>query len=399
MEKMSCKEFAEKITFSLLLCVCMCALISVFFVKNTGSNYARANELIWYVMKRTGDLQDIQDRYTDCFWKKDDFINLNGWLARLFGIRSYFKNKGIYITSDRWITGWYGKTSSDYEIEQTVDFKNFLDANEIKLLYVNEPVKYIDDSVFEKEFGMPSYSNRNLDVFLSRLDEVGVHYVDLRDGIRAEGLDVKKMFYRTDHHWTTPAGLWATRKIAEGMNAWCGYSIDTGIYDKSNYIFREWKGSWLGEQGVLVAESYVGRDDYTEVKPKFETSFTFKNYDGLEEGNFDGFINEGIYDPQSNVNAHPSWHYSYLRRNVINNKVGYGKVLILGDSYDYVVAPFISLGVRECDFIVLRDYSEDFDLRKFILDNGYDTVLVCYAQFMVGAHDYQGANYRMFTFH
>lgn len=389
----------KKISLSLLSCVCVCCLISIIFVKNLGNNYSRANELTWYLFKHAGELHAIENRYNDLFWKKQSLINLNGRLAGLLGIRSYFKNKNIYVTSDKWITGWYGKTSTDYEIEQITDFRNFLDENGIKLLYVNEPVKYIDDSVFEKEFGMASYSNRNLDLFLSRLDKAGIHYIDLREGIKAERLDVKKLFYRTDHHWTTPAGLWATKKIAKGMNDCCGYSIDTSIYDEANYTFTEWKNCWLGEQGRLIAESYAGRDDYTEVKPKFKTSFLFKDNNGLEEGTFDGFVNERVYAPESNMNATPSWHYSYLRRNVINNKVDYGKVLLMGDSYDHVVAPFLSLAVHECDFIILRAYPETFDLRKFILDNGYDTVLICYAQFMVGAHDYKGANYRMFTFH
>ena len=51
------------------------------------------------------------------------------------------------------------------------------------------------------------------------------------------------------------------------------------------------------------------------------------------------------------------------------------------------------------DSLVLRACDDSFDLRNYILENGYDTVLICYAQFMLGAHDDpNSSNYRMFTF-
>ena len=61
--------------------------------------------------------------------------------------------------------------------------------------------------------------------------------------------------------------------------------------------------------------------------------------------------------------------------------------------------PFLSLGVREIDALILRNYDDSFHLRDYILEKGYDTVLICYAQFMLGAHDNEAsANYRMFCF-
>lgn len=71
----------------------------------------------------------------------------------------------------------------------------------------------------------------------------------------------------------------------------------------------------------------------------------------------------------------------------------------MGDSYEQVTEPFISLGVHEVDSLILRNYDSSFNLRNYILENGYDTVIIAYAQFMVGAHDDESsANYRMFTF-
>ena len=90
-------------------------------------------------------------------------------------------------------------------------------------------------------------------------------------------------------------------------------------------------------------------------------------------------------------------HYSYDQPNVINHNVEKGKVLVLGDSYEQVVVPFLALGVSELDALILRNY--DGDLKEYIEAGDYDTVLICYAQFMIGAHDDpESVNYKMFTF-
>ena len=73
----------------------------------------------------------------------------------------------------------------------------------------------------------------------------------------------------------------------------------------------------------------------------------------------------------------------------------YGKVLFLGDSNSQVLIPFLALGVSELDSVVLRGYKGS--IRDLIDSEDYDTVIVGYVQFMIGAHDKPtSANYPMF---
>lgn len=343
-------------------------------------------------------MEAIEKDYVSAMLNKQLYIDFNGFIAKTLGIQGYYSDIGIYITDDEYIVSKRDETSTDYEYEQITSLKNFLDRNGIKLLYVNEPEKYIDDAFFFDQFGIPSYSNRNADLFLKRISMAGIKYIDLRENIVCDGMSSQDMFYRTDHHWTVPSGLWAAGKIAEGLNRFCGYSIDLSLYDQTNYSFTKYEKCWLGEQGRKVGAGYVGLDDYTEVKPNFNTNFSFKTQGGLN-GTFDNFINESVYDLNQDIYKANSWHYSYTQWNVINNNVNYGKVLMLGDSYDQVTEPFIALGVSEVDSLILRNYDDSFSLRNYILENGYDTVVICYAQFMIGEHDdTNSANYRMFTF-
>lgn len=351
------------------------------------------------VGEQTVSMGTIENDYVSALLNKQLYIDLNGFMAKTMGMHGYYSNIGIYITDDEYVVSRRKETSTDYEYEQTVSFKNFLDMNGINLLYVNKPEKYIDDAFFLDQFGIPTYGNRNADLFLERISAAGIDYIDLRENIKCDQMSSQNMFYRTDHHWTVPSGLWAAGKIAEGLNRFCGYSIDLSLYDQANFTFTKYESCWLGEQGRKVGAGYVGLDDYTEVKPNFETSFSFKTQEGLSDGTFDNFINESVYDLEQDIYKANSWHYSYMQRNVINNDVDYGKVLIVGDSYDQVTEPFIALGVSEVDSLILRNYDDSFSLRNYILENGYDTVVICYAQFMIGAHDdTNSVNYRMFTF-
>lgn len=374
------------------------------FVMN--GSYTTIDSFVNYLKQQDYDaeeaisISEIETEYTSNMWKHKEFINLNGALAKKLNMNGLYSDMGLYVTDDNYIVSAYPYTTTDYEVDKTIAFRDYLEANGVNLLYVNEPVKYVDDDLFKREFGIETYSNRNMDLFLERINAAGVNSIDLRDDIEKEGLNVFDLFYRTDHHWTTPAGLWATKKIAEGLNEHCGYSIDTSVFNEENYIRTDWNECWLGEQGRKVAQTYVGLDNYTELNPAFETDYTFKNDDGTTyEGTFDDFINEAVYNTENDVYENKSWHYSYDRIDCINNNIENGKILIMGDSYAHVTHPFLSLQVHEVDSLILRNYGDNFDIRNYILSNGYDTVIIAYAQFMVGAHDDpSSSNYHMFSF-
>lgn len=349
----------------------------------------------------------VSANFLNGLYSKIQLCEFNGSLANKFGFIDFYKNTGGIKLPNGYVAGVYGQTYTDYEIGQMSELKKFCDSEGVQLLYVNEPTKYIDDAVIEEQLGLKSYINQNTDLFLSRLNDIGVNYIDLRDNIRAEGKDSFSMFFRTDHHWTPESGKWATQIIADELNKDYGYKIDTSIYDDSNFTFTEYKDAWLGEQGKKLSEAYVGLDDYTCVEPKFDTDYTVVTTGGTTvNGNFaETMIDKNNYKTGDleTLYACPSWHYSYMRSGlntsvIKNNKVKKGKILVLGDSYDQVTSPFLSLGVNEVRTLVLRAY--DGSLQEYIKQNDIDTVVVAYASFMIGAHDVPGnANYAMFDFH
>ena len=315
---------------------------------------------------------------------RDPFIELGSKLLWRIDKNSYCGN-GIYFRDDDYVISPSPYASGDYEFEQLSRLSETLEAEGISLLYVNKPAKYLDDSIF-RQYGTENFCNDNADRLLARLNEAGINTLDLRDELKRDGLDVYDMFYRTDHHWTVPAGKWGAEKIAAALNEKCGYSIDTSVYADENYTFKTTKEAWLGEQGAKFRGAGIRKDDYTLVTPDFDTDYTVDGEDLT-------FTEAFISDPEE------CYHYNYSPRNCINNSVSKGKILMLGDSYDAVTEPFLSLSVREMDFMVMRDTAPDSLTLDMIKEGGYDTVIVCYAPFMIGAHeDTSNANYRMFSF-
>ena len=88
---------------------------------------------------------------------------------------------------------------------------------------------------------------------------------------------------------------------------------------------------------------------------------------------------------------------SITKLHIHNNKdVVKNNILLLCDSYAYVVIPFLSLGIQDITSVILRSFDES--LKKYIETENFDTIIIMYAEFMIGAHDSpSSANYKMFT--
>lgn len=338
---------------------------------------------------------------------KRRMVDINGVLAKSLNMRDLYRKNGGNVLKNGYVVGIYPYTSTDYEIQQITEFRSYLDKKGIQLLYVNEPTKYINDQVIIEDLGRVSYINDNTDRFLERLKDNGISYIDLRDDIVEKEMDSFDLFYRTDHHWTAYAGKMAAESIADALNKNFGYNIDLSIYDDDKFAYKEFKNAWLGEQGKKFGESFVGLDDFELILPEYDTLFHITKGEDVIEGCFaDVLVDQECYLPENNEDVYSasSWHYSYMGQTGINGtkienrlNVEGKRVLVLGDSYEQVTIPYLSLGISEIQCLVLRNYAGS--VREYIENHEIDTVVIAYASFMIGAHDNEtSANYAMFDF-
>ncbi|MCX4353236.1 MAG: hypothetical protein OSJ60_16610 [Lachnospiraceae bacterium] len=172
-------------------------------------------------------------------------------------------------------------------------------------------------------------------------------------------------------------------------------------------MVTHYENAWLGEQGRKLGTSFVGLDDFDLILPDYYTDYTVTYMGG---NTFSGAFGEVLvyqeaYSSELNSDVYEalSWHYSYmaggLSESVVCNNMNLEgkKILVLGDSFDQVTVPFLSLGVSEVQTLVLRNY--EGSLREYISEHDIDTVIIAYASIMIGAHDNEAsANYNMFDF-
>lgn len=354
------------------------------------------------------NINKIEKQYINKFGFEFAWVELNGIVTKSLGLKNYYSPFNMYIAKDNRIYSRERETTTDYEVAQMIQLKKYLDERNVDLLYVNAPTKYLKDEDFEKEFNLSTYVNRNADLFLHRIEEEGVHCLDLREKIEEEGLDIHDMFYKTDHHWTVPTGLWATKHIVKELNKEYGFHISEELYKDELFGEQFLEKCWLGEQGLKVGSSYVGLDDFSIVFPLYDTQFLVTNpyvkdiQDGATAG-FGGLINYDTYTSEKGIYDRDSYHYGYIYwgqpyTNIKNLNVSDGKkILMLVDSYSQVVDPYFALGVSDITMIEMRHFNGD--LKQYIDENEFDTVIILYAEFMIGSHDVKGdANYKMFQF-
>ena len=286
-------------------------------------------------------------------------------------------NPVIQLDNNSLVSG--GKYADmEYQMEGMCKLEEICEELDIDLLYVNYPgkLKYENDI---EELGYHSYSNKNVQYLLRKMNDYGINTLDIRkDFCRKK--DYYSWFYRTDHHWTTKSGLLTANIIVEKLNNDFGYQIDKALLNEDQFAYEHYSKCWLGETGRRLSKSYSGLDDFTVIRPRYKTSLIY----GDSKGDFSILINENIYKGQNDLYT-TSWHYSYLPLGsdaigIQNNSVKNGKkILLIKDSYSVVVAPFLSL---VCEDIYLWDvrYLHESSVIDFIRNNDFDCVMVCYVE-------------------
>lgn len=211
-----------------------------------------------------------------------------------------------------------------------------------------------------------------------------ISVIDFDEITEQQQFDKYSLFFKTDHHWTPQAGLWASQNICAKINESYGWDLDTSIYDISDYDIHHYSGAFLGSQGKRVGALYAGVDNFDVIIPKFETNLTveMEDIDFNVTGNFaQTLIDETHITPENLLNKNTTAYMTYMQGNhplvkITNHGITNGKTaLFIMDSYGCVVAPYLSLAFQQLDCIDIRSYSGSVE--EYI--NTTDPDIVIYA--------------------
>lgn len=267
--------------------------------------------------------------------------------------------------------------------EMVKDFSNKVKEKGMKFVYIQAPNKAIKGYSSETVFAY-NFSNKNADELIELLKKNDVDTFDLRKILKSSGIPVDKMFYKSDHHWTTPTAFWAFNQIVSYLKNNCGLVVDEKYLDINNYKVTEFEDCFLGSLGRRVGADVTGYDDYTFIEPNFDTSYEITN--GITKtivgtGDFhNAIVKEHILNSKDKeANKHSTyfeWDYGNLiikNKNVDNDY----KLLLIKDSYALPVTAFLSTCISEIHMVDLRD-TPTVNLEKYIENNTFDAVVMLY---------------------
>lgn len=287
----------------------------------------------------------------------------------------------VMTLSDGYLSHVCNKTDSHQYAANMAGLNDFLAQQGTPFLYMQLPYKI--DAGDTDFYGVFDFSNQDADELLASLKELGVDTFDLRIPLKETGLNHHSCFFRSDHHWRPETALWAAGMLGEHLNQAYGLSIDTSVYQKDQYTYEVYKDVFLGSQGQKVTLARATPDDITLIYPKFPTNLSIQIPSlGLEKrGDFSIMYR---FRPGKAINYAVYFYEDQALTHVINYANPNGnKLLVIGDSFDNAMVPFLSLGVSQLDSLDLRYFTGS--LEEYLRQNTYDAVIVNYNPSMISS--------------
>lgn len=332
-------------------------------------------------------IAECEDGMSEGYILKNQGVNLYGGFQKLLGKRviNDVDPSNDVIKLDNGYLSFYTHEKSDIKnlVKNTVEFNNILKKQGIPLLYVQAPYKI---SKYDTELpkGINVYNNYNADQYLKGIYKENINYIDLRKLIKEDGLQRYSMFFKTDHHWTPKAGLWAFSKIANELNQNYGFNIDEKLWNKDSYNVKTYKNCFLGSQGKRTGIYYDGLDDFDIITPKFKTNFEVRidSQNVYKTGEFkETLLDMSKFGIKDYFNTFTYTTYSGGDFGLVNikNKINKNgkRILLIRDSFSCVLTPFLAQAVSNLDIVDLRQ-DDRIDLQKFIKENKPDIVIIMY---------------------
>jgi hypothetical protein len=230
--------------------------------------------------------------------------------------------------------------------------------------------------------GTMDFSNQNANELLAMLDASGIDYYDIRETIHENHIYNHDLFYRTDHHWLTTTGLWASQNILSFCNETYGWNADLSLLDADKFEYVTYKDWFLGSQGKKVTLSRCQPDDFTLLYPKYETSFHYiVPAEGIDTtGDYSVVYNMAEVEECDYYNKNPYGACNYGDQPLIqieNQQASDDhKILIIHDSFCDCVISCLALAEKNVDSLDLRHFTGS--VKTYIEESMPDIVLVMY---------------------
>lgn len=306
-----------------------------------------------------------QVEYTVNFPLKTSFVDINGFMRRFFGqteMNGIVKMKNGHLTE---ICDIYSTEKLQEKIRTISEYAKYCKSHDIDVIYV-QPGYGISKWDNELPTGVTDLHNDILDTVLSELDSNDVSTIDLREEMHNDGISEYDMYYATDHHWNSEGGFYAYQKIAKKIQSDTNTMLDEGLLDIDNYQIDDYKNWHLGSRGQRTGILFAGADDYHLIYPKFESNI-YNSEDGTTNSIQDVLIDYDTFKSRDVTNRY-TYDRAYTKSSINNLKSLDAKtnlsVLLLSDSYQHVIIPYLLLTYADFHVSTYCDMSAEI-LHKY----------------------------------
>ena len=312
-------------------------------IKKNQSELANVGTTLAKTMYKERELSGIglavRSRLSDCTQLEDHVRLPNGyWIVLVKSLKSSQSAEDDY---------------RDYALLQ-----QRLNEKGIDFLYCFAPRKTC--AIEENIPTLPvNHSNDNIDIEVETLNRFGVENLDLRKKLHEDGRNHYSLFFKTDHHWTMEAGLWAagaigseiTERFGIGMKAPSAFGTFTEV---------TFEGAMFGSDGSTATHFVEDAEDFTCLIPEFETNFRIEVPDeGVDRtGSFEElFVDSSVLEKCMKAGggyAYGSLIYGNRPYEKITNYANPDgpRIFMIKDSFGNAVAPYLALS---CSELVLLD--------------------------------------------
>lgn len=227
------------------------------------------------------------------------------------------------------------------------------------------------------------------DTLLAWLRYYGVPSLDLTGLQEESGLGYQGSFYKTDHHWTTPAAFFGYCRILSWLEELEGAPLYRSAETRNPESYTVETDILFGSQGRRAGMFYSGGvEPFSVYYPLQGGSFCMQTQDhgkvkeytggfrgGLTDDRFGQAIRENLFGSSSYDLCFLRGLHDLTRIENLENPSGL-RILLLCDSYSTPLACFLAQNVGRLDMVYNLGAQRENAL-NMIQENQYDYVIAC----------------------
>lgn len=350
--------------FLAILCSCLLLVLSgvAQVVREGRSNeYMPDTENLTYMGLVDWFKDTCQTFCTTNLPEQVKLMECNAFVNRLAGKWIFESTEVIRLNNGHLANAGFMNYETRPPDAQITYFQEFVETElNAPYLYTEAPCKLCEE---DPQLPMKDMTNANetTTLMLERLEDAGVEVLDLHQRLHAAGLNHYDSFFRTDHHWTVPTGLWAARTMAEELNARFALDLHTDVLAEENFGERVWEKVFVGSWGRKVTAVFAPPEDFALPVPIEPVHVRLTRNGNVYEGGFDTLYDEDKIVPDNfyTGNSYGSLLYGdcgYIK--VENLDYSDGPVIVLlRESFAGAVGPYLALTAGELHLVDARYYT------------------------------------------